>query len=202
MRINKAAPITTLAAAAVVALAGCVTIDTGSKDDEAGEAPGTSAPAKPERTQSSATTPTPSETPSSAPSDEDSTEDEDLGDPTYVHANDFGSLVQPSPVMGPYWESWYIDGEDVTYAHQSCLGTTALKVTGKLTDGELVWDDGEDPWPGDQTTETTPVDKSDETLKPKPISVEASTTDFDSEKAQFISYCKDRGEDVAGVFAE
>lgn len=197
MKINKAATMTTLAVVAMMAMSGCVTIETEPKDDTAGQMPNaTSTP-----TQAPSKKPTSEPTPRSTDeSSESSKPVVDLGDPKYVHGNDFGSLIQPSPVTGPYFESWFIDGKNFTYTHKSCLGTTELEVTGTIEKGELVWDDGEDPWPGDETTETTPVKITDTELNPEPIIADASTTDIDAEKEEFADFCKTRGEDVADVF--
>ncbi|GAB3563313.1 hypothetical protein [Spelaeicoccus albus] len=219
MKTRKIASGLAVAVVTLTALTGCVTIETGPKPSDT-SAPSKSATSTPAPTKDS---PKPSATSSPKDAGDDTgKKDADKNDKAkkakvhalnldeikgkrYSRANDFKGVFQPSPVIGPYLESWFVDGNEFRYIHQNCAGQVKRDVSGTIKNGKLVWtgtDDHVDPWIGDLDTHTTPVTITATTLDPDRISVEASTTHIADEKKAFAGYCKKRGKQVGKVFAD
>lgn len=219
METKKIAPGLALAAATLVALVGCSY--PGSDADQARQQH------KAAPSQSSTSTPAPAkDSPKSsatrAPKDAGDAKDkkdtnktektkdkvtalniDEVKGKRYSRANDFLGLLQASSVIGPYFESWFVDGNKFRYFHQNCAGQVKRDVSGTIKSGKLVWtgtDDHLDPWLGDQDTHTTPVEITATKFEPDPIQVDASTTDIAGQKKAFVGYCKKRGKQVGTVF--
>lgn len=196
-------------ALAAVTLTGCVVVEPASS--EADGKPQSSSPADPVPTEK----PEPSET--AVPSESESPEPSKSGGPivdlepetgtSYVKAMKPGGLLSPSKVVGPWMLQWHVDGKEVTYREVLCTGTAAREATATLEgtnkDRTVRWVDNghgetDDPWTGNAPTETTRAEVTDTQMRVGLL--ETATTDVAGEKAKFVGYCKDAGEDIAGYF--
>jgi len=121
---------------------------------------------------------------------------------SYVLANKPGGMLSPSKVIGPWLLQWVVDGDKVTYREVLCTGTAAREATGTLegsgSEQVVKWTAGDDPWVGNAPTETTRATVTDTSMRVGFL--ETATTDVAGEKAKFLSYCKQAGEDVAQHF--
>lgn len=120
----------------------------------------------------------------------------DTGD-TYLRANRAMGLLAPPNVFGPWMTQYVIDGEAFTYREIVCSGTAVTEATGTIEDGEIVWDDGEDPWVGDEEREASEITVSGD--EATVLSGGSASADREEQREEFLSYCKDAGEDI-GTF--
>ena len=120
----------------------------------------------------------------------------DTGD-TYLRANRAMGLLAPPRVFGPWMTQYVIDGEKFTYREILCSGTAVTEATGTIEDGEIVWDDGEDPWVGDEEREASEITVAggEATV----LSGGSASADHETQREEFVGYCKDAGEDI-GTF--
>lgn len=209
----RAAKTATTAAGLVLAgmvLTGCITVDNGPvappRADVPSPRPSKTTSNAPAKDQWTGTAVEPTRSPTQAIGMVDLNPDHGT---SYVLANRPAGLMAPPKVLGPWITQWVVDGDQVTYREVICTGTAVREATGTLEDAEdgggkaVRWiDNGEgekdDPWTGNARSET-----SNATVTPTSMQVgllDAATTDVAATKTTFAGYCRDAGEDVAGVF--
>ncbi|PFG69096.1 hypothetical protein B0O41_3947 [Propionibacteriaceae bacterium ES.041] len=181
-----------------VALTGCVVVEPA--PSEADGNPKVRAPAEPVPTEkpkpNDSTAPSGSSEPTKGPSSKPKIVDLSThgDDKVLIAANPAGGLLSPPRVVGSWLTYWRIDGDRITYEEVTCPGLVVTEATGKVGDGEVVWDDV-DPWVGDAESKTSSMKLTDTTIRVG--FTEKATTDVAGETEKFVGLCKDNGETVA-----
>lgn len=117
----------------------------------------------------------------------------DTGD-TYLRANDAAGLLAPPNVFGPWMTQYVIDGEAFMYREIVCSGTAVTEATGVLRSGTVVWDDGADPWIGDEEREASEITVGGD--EATVLSGGSASADHEGQREEFVGYCKNTGEDI------
>ncbi|UQN31517.1 hypothetical protein [Brachybacterium kimchii] len=121
---------------------------------------------------------------------------------TYLKAND-GNQINPIDVGGPWLTRYVIDGDEFSYENVVCIGRapTKVKATGRVKEGQVVWDGGVDPWGGPYGTSDLEVSGSTATLHGGgDVEAEKVTADgVDDVKAQMRKLCQNAKPDPEPV---